>query len=70
MMPRVAFRQCDVERLLRAARAAGYEHPIVEKRPDGALRLLSEQPNTSAHNDGDDDLDAELEAWRREHGDS
>ncbi len=69
-MGRVAFKQADVERLLRAAKRVGYLAPVVEKRPDGRLFLLTEAPAASAPGaDGDEDLDAELEAWRRKHGD-
>lgn len=69
-MARVAFKQCDVERLLRAAKAVGYPNPTVEKFPDGRLRLLTDAPEPRAPaNDGAEELDAELEAWRRTHGD-
>lgn len=69
-MARVAFKQCEVERLLRAARAVGYPNPSVEKRPDGTLRLLTDAPEPRAPaNDAEAALDAELEAWDRDHGD-
>lgn len=70
-MPSAAFKQCEVERLLRAAKAVGYEHPIVEKRADGTLRLLTSPPERAgASRQADEaDLDGELEAWRRTHGD-
>lgn len=42
-MARVAFKQCDVERLLRAAKAVGYRNPTVDKLPDGTLRLLTDE---------------------------
>ena len=69
-MPRVAFRQAEVERLLRAARRQGFENPAVEKRPDGALVLLTHAPTPRAHEPagGGADLDAELEEWRARHG--
>jgi len=41
-MGKPSFRQCEVERLLRAAKAVGYPHPSVEKRPDGTLKLLTD----------------------------
>jgi hypothetical protein len=41
-MPRAAFRQCEVQRLIRAAKAEGFAAPAVEKLPDGRLRLLTE----------------------------
>lgn len=40
-MSRVAFKQCDVERLLRAAKAVGYLTPSVDILPDGGIRLLT-----------------------------
>lgn len=40
------FRQSDVERLLRAAKAVGYPYPTVDKLPDGRLRLLTEPKAT------------------------
>lgn len=70
VVARVAFKQCDVERLLRAAKAVGYSNPTVEKMPDGRLRLLTDEPMAVAPaNDVEDDLDDELEAWRRGNGD-
>ena len=47
-MPRAAFKQCEVQRLLRAAKAEGYPHPGVEVRPDGALVLLTDAPSAGA----------------------
>ena len=41
-MPRAAFKQCEIQRLLRAAKAEGYASPAVEKRADGTLVLLTE----------------------------
>lgn len=58
-MSRVAFKQCDVERLLRAAKAVGYPHPTVEKRPDGSLRLLT---------DGQPPELTPLERWEAKNG--
>ena len=57
-----SFRQSDVERLLKAAKAVGIEHPTVDAMPDGRLRLLTspqapEQPLSP------------FEAWERENGD-
>lgn len=61
-MARVAFKQCDVERLLRAAKAVGYPNPVVENRPGGVLRLLTKPAETQGHpSDGDEALDAEIE---------
>lgn len=67
-MSRVAFKQCDVERLLRAAKAVGYQNPSVEKRPDGSLVLLTDKLFAPEPSNDSVDLDAEAEAWRREHG--
>lgn len=57
-----SFKQSDVERALRAAKAVGYDHPTVDILPDGRLRLLTapqapEQPLSP------------FEAWERENGD-
>lgn len=69
-MSRVAFKQADVQRLIRAAKAEGYPFPTVDKLPDGRLRLLTDAPpRVAPPNNGADDLDAELEAWRRTRGD-
>ena len=67
-MPRVAFKQVEVERLLRAAKAVGYAAPAVDRLPDGRLRLLTEPPAPPAIS-GAVDLDDELEAWRRNRDD-
>jgi hypothetical protein len=57
---RVAFKQCDVERLLRAAKRVGYRSPTVDKLPDGTLRLLTdEQPRELSP----------LEQWESAQGD-
>lgn len=47
-MARVAFRQRDVEALLRAAKAVGHEAPTVDILPDGRLRLLTNPPAEEA----------------------
>jgi hypothetical protein len=41
MSRKVAFRQADVERAFKAAKAVGYSHPTVEIAPDGTLRVLT-----------------------------
>lgn len=61
MNRRAAFRQADVERAIRAAKAVGYQHPTVDILPDGRLRLLTaptaeEKPLSP------------LEAWEQENG--
>lgn len=69
-MSKVAFKQCDVERLLRAAKAVGYPDAAVDKLPDGTLRLLTMPPRAPVVSGAaGTDLDAELEAFAREHGD-
>ena len=68
-MTKVTFKQCEVERLLRAARRQGYGDPAVEKRPDGSLVLLTRPPLSPVNSGADDDLDAELEEFRRRNGD-
>lgn len=68
-MAKVAFKQCEVERLLRAAKNVGYSHPAVEKRADGSLVLLTDGPTSEASSvPAGDDFDAELQAWDRKHG--
>lgn len=67
-MSRVAFKQCDVERLLRAAKAVGYPNPSVEKRPNGSLVLLTDPAPAPPPSEPGVDLDAEAEQWRRDHG--
>ncbi|ODS01547.1 hypothetical protein AUC71_03135 [Methyloceanibacter marginalis] len=44
------FRQCDVARALKAAKAAGFESATVEFRPDGTLVLkvgLTQNPEAA-----------------------
>ena len=50
-MPRAAFKQCEVQRLLRAAKAEGFAAPAVQKRPDGSLVLLT-SPAPAPADDG------------------
>ena len=40
-MSRVAFKQCDVERAIRAAKAEGYQHPTVRFPPEAGFVLLT-----------------------------
>lgn len=61
-MTKVAFKQCDVERVLRALKAVGDSDKTVEIRPDGAIRIL-----TAADNDSEGPL-SPLEEWERAHG--
>ena len=62
MTQRASFRQADLERALKAAKAVGYANPTVDILPDGRLRLLTE-PQADAK------PLSPLEAWEREHGD-
>lgn len=57
----VGFRQGDVERLIRAAKAVGYTAPVVDALPDGRLRLFTEpkEPEQPL---------SPFEAWERENG--
>lgn len=61
MSRRATFRQADLERALKAAKAVGYANPTVDIRPDGTLRLLTEPQDLKPL--------SPLEAWEREHGD-
>lgn len=47
-MPRATFKQCEVQRLLRAAKAEGFAAPAVRAQPDGSLLLLTEGPSVAA----------------------
>lgn len=60
-MSRVTFKQCDVERTVRALKAVGECIKGVEIKPDGSFRVLTgaeveEEPLTP------------LQAWVRDHG--
>lgn len=61
-MSRVAFRQCDVERVLRALKAVGDDDRSVEITPEGAIRILTrvEAPDEASL--------SPLERWERKHG--
>lgn len=61
MSRRVAFRQADVERAMRAAKAVGCSCPTVEIFPDGRMRVLTAAVSDSPPAD-------EFEAWERENG--
>lgn len=61
MSRKVAFRQRDVECLLRAAKAVGYSKPSVKTLGNGQLELLTD-PDAQAP-----PLD-EFEMWERENG--
>jgi len=41
MTRRASFTQADIQRMLRAAKAEGFEHPTVDASVDGHLRLLT-----------------------------
>lgn len=43
-MGRLTFKQCDVERAVRAAKAVGLVVEAVEISVDGAIRLLTSRP--------------------------
>lgn len=61
MTQRATFRQSDVERALRAAKAVGYANPSVDILPDGRLRLLTAPQDAKPL--------TPLEVWEQEHGD-
>lgn len=61
-MTKVAFKQCDVERVLRALKAVGETDKTVEITREGAIRIL-----TPADNDSEGPL-SPLEEWERAHG--
>jgi len=58
---KVAFKQCDVERTVRALKAVGESVRGVEIRPDGSFRVLT-------GTDVEEKPLSPLEAWRRDHG--
>ena len=59
-MPKVAFKQSDVVRVLKAARKAGVENPSVDISPDGTIRLLTESAPRGAL--------TPLQEWERKRG--
>lgn len=60
-MARVAFKQCDVERAIRAAKAVGETIKGVKIHTDGSFSVLTgAEPEPEPL--------SPLEAWRREHG--
>lgn len=61
MTARATFRQADVERALKAAKAVGFTHPAVDILPDGRLRLLTAPQS-------EEKALSPLEAWERENG--
>lgn len=57
---RSAFRQSEIERMLRAAKAAGFSSPTVRRNVDGSLDLLT---------DGAAKVElSPLERWEKRHG--
>lgn len=68
-MARAQFTQAEVRRLIRAAKAEGYLQPAVDTLPGGGLRLLTDAPPRRPASDPGVDLDAELEAFLKAHGD-
>lgn len=72
-MPKVAFKQADVTRLVRGAIAGGWPAgtfglQLVDGKPtlfpvDGPMKPAQVAPRAA---DSEADLDAELEAWRAE----
>lgn len=71
-MSRVAFKQCDVTRMIRGALAAGLspgEFRIIHRDGDLELLLAADgAPKAAAANDAEEGLDAELEAFRARDG--
>lgn len=68
---KLAFKETDVARAIRAATKAGMTIGQVEIRPGGSIVIL---PTAAPASQGappseEAQLDDELEAWRREHGD-
>lgn len=59
-MPKTAFREADVVRVLKAARKAGHQNPSVDILPNGTIRLLTESEARSAL--------TPLEEWEHKHG--
>ena len=58
-----AFRQVDLTRAVKGAKAAGLDVTRVEIGPDGRIVLSAGKPEAPTS-------DSPLEAWRREHGQS
>lgn len=59
-MGKVAFKQCDVERALRAAKAVGFSTPTVEILADGRIRVLTGADESAAL--------TPLQQWEKERG--
>ena len=55
-----AFRQCDVERAIKAARAAGLEVARVEIDKDGKIVIIAGKPTDALERN-------ELDKWLAEH---
>jgi hypothetical protein len=53
---RVPFRQADVSRALKGARAAGFEFDSVEVMPDGRILIRSQK-------DSSDSAELDVEKW-------
>ncbi len=64
----VPFRQRDVSRALRAARAAGVEIARVEIGTDGRIILVPSKPVENGPSATEDDLDRELAEFEAGHG--
>jgi hypothetical protein len=66
---RATMRTGDLNRLLKAAKAHGF---MVERHPDGVMRLIpaGDRPLTDPANTppSSDPLDAELAEWMQKHG--
>ena len=70
MRTRRGFRQADLVRALKGARAAGYEPLRVELGPGGNIRLefVTAAPHTVVPSPSDEELDRELAELRALHG--
>lgn len=70
-MTRAAVSQAKMERMARAIIGAGLPFRGFRTLPDGSVEALVGEPTAEVSRpvNDDDELDAELDAWRASHGD-
>lgn len=65
-MARKGIRQSEIERTLKALRLSGLSPKTVELRPDGTVQISTADVDQTR----EADLESELRAWERKHGQS
>ncbi len=61
------FRQTDLTRALKAAKAAGIDVERVEIDPNGKIAIVTSKPDDALAHNPQDDLDRELAEHRARH---